>query len=352
MRTTGVIRTTRRRRVLALVGLVGIVASVATKPAAAQDAPRYQNLQVLPADISRDELIEIMLNNLRGLGLPRRASRGCLFCHAGSMDVPSREWDWASDEKLMKQRARVMMAMVQEINGTFLRNLPDRSNMDLEVSCYTCHAGRTNPTPLPDLLIAEFETGGMEGLAEVYRSVRTRYYEADAYDFRVRTLLGVANRLANMAEVDAAVEVHALNIEFTADPVAHGGLMQLRMVQALEASGIDAMVERYNQLKDEHPAEAFRPLLLSPLAGRLFRGGNEPAGLRLFELNLAEHPEAFVATEDLAWTMQLTGDHERAIELAERWVAEHPDHESGLRLLNDLREAGNASSEPGTQPQR
>ena len=235
-----------------------------------------------------------------------------------------------------------MMAMVQEINGAFLSGLPHRSDPHLEVGCYTCHAARTNPTPLPDLLIAEFETGGAERLEEVYRSLRARYYEADAYDFRISTLLDVANRLAETDQFDAAAGVHTLNIEVTQDPVAHGGLIQLRMVQALEASGIEAMVERYHELKDEHPAEAFRPLLLDPLAWRLFRGGNEPAGFRLFELNFAEHPGTFVATEDLAWGSQLTGDHERAIELAERWVAAHPDHETGRRLLSDLRESGHA----------
>ena len=56
------------------------------------------------------------------------------------------------------------------------------------------------------------------------------------------------------------------------------------------------------------------------------------------ELNYEEHTEAFVANEDLAWGSELSGDHERALELAEKWVASHPDHESGRRLLDDLRE--------------
>ena len=313
------------------------VAALPPKGCEAQEAPQYENLQVLPENISRDELNAIMLANLSGLGLPRRASRGCLFCHVGSMDVPSSEWDWASDENPMKLKARVMMGMVQEINGTHLSALESRSAPRMEVGCYTCHAGRTNPLPLSDVLIAEFESAGSDGLEALYRRLRTRYYEADAYDFRVPTLASVARRLFDMNEVEAAATVHELNIEYSDDAVAHGGLVQLRMVQALQSKGIEAMVARYHALKDEHPAAAFRPLLLDLVAWALFRGGQEDAGFALFELNYEEHPEAYVANEDLAWGRELTGDHERAVALAERWVAGHPDHASGRRLLDDLR---------------
>ena len=307
-------------------------------PGAAQETSRYENLQVLPAEISRAELSEIMLTNLSGLGLPRRANRGCLFCHSGSREVPSSEWDWASDANPIKLKARVMMGMVQEINGTHLSALANRSAPEVEVGCYTCHAGRTNPMPLSDVLIAEFETGGSDALEALYRRLRARYYAADAYDFRPSTLSDVADRLFDMYAVEAAATVHSLNIEYTDDVRAHGGLIQLRIVQALEADGIDAMVARYHQLKAEHPEAAFRPLLLDPVAWRLFRAGQEEEGLRLMELNYEEHAEAFVANEDLAWGSELSGDHERALELAEKWVASHPDHESGRRLLDDLRE--------------
>ena len=323
-----------------MVALVIVMMATHAGSSAAQEVPVYENLQVLPPDISRAELIEIMLSNLSGLGLPRRANRGCLFCHAGSMDVPASEWDWASDENPMKLKARVMMGMVREINGTHLAAFANRSDPQVEVGCYTCHAGRTNPMPLSDLLVAEFETSGSDGLEALYRRLRARYYAADAYDFRASTLAGVADRLFGMDAVEAAATVHSLNIEYSDDVTAHGGLIQLRMVQALEVDGIEAMVARYHALKAEHPEAAFRPLLLDAVAWRLFRGGREEAGFRLFELNYEEHPEAFVANEDLAWGSELTGDHERAMQLAETWAAAHPNHESGRRLLDDLRGRG------------
>ena len=132
--------------------------------------------------------------------------------------------------------------------------------------------------------------------------------------------------------------IHTLNVECSDDPAAHGGLIKLRMLQALESDGIAGMVARYHALKAGHPTEAFGPLLIGEVAWRLFRGGQEEVGFRLFELDHAEHPQRFVAIENLAWGSDLTGDHERAIRLAERWGAGNPDHESGRRLLSDLRE--------------
>ena len=300
----------------------------------AQDTPRYENLQVLPADISRAELIDIMLDNLSGLGLPRRASEGCLFCHSGSMDVPSREWDWASDDNPMKEKARAMMAMVQEINGTYLASIERTTSTD--VGCYTCHAARTNPMSLEEVLLREYDEGGVEAVASTYRTLRTRYYAADAYDFRSATLAGLAQSVAGRGAVEDAALIHQLNIDFSADPAAHQGLIRLRMVEALDDGGVEAMVTRYEALKNEHPSAAYSPLLISPLAWELFRSGREEAGVRLFELNFAEHPDAYVATEDLAWGNESIGNHDRAVELARAWVNAHPDHALGQRLLSDL----------------
>ena len=58
-----------------LLGLILIAASATTL--SGQQGPP-QNLQVLPQDISSSALNLVMIDNLRGLGLPRRQSEGCL----------------------------------------------------------------------------------------------------------------------------------------------------------------------------------------------------------------------------------------------------------------------------------
>lgn len=320
-------------RTIVLLAALACAAGAGAEGAPAQEPNGYRNLQVLPEDISRGDLVDIMLANLAGLGLPRRANEGCPFCHVGSMDTPSREWDWASDANPMKVKARAMMAMVDDINRTYLASIERTTRQD--VGCHTCHASRTNPRPLDELLANEYEQGGVDAVRTAYVALRTRYYAADAYDFRTPTLASVADRIAEFGAIEDAAAIHELNIEFTEDAAAHQGLVRLRMTQALDDGGIDAMVQRYHGLRASHPA-AYTPSLISSLAWDLFRSDREDAGFRLFELNFEQHPDAYVATEDLAWGSESVGDHERALALARAWVARHPDHELGRRLLSDL----------------
>jgi len=97
---------------------------------ATAQARTFTNLQVLPANISDEELNQAMIANLRGLGLPRCQSSGCLYCHEGDMEVPAIEWDYAADTKLAKRKAREMMVMVREINAR-LQGLESRVAPDL-----------------------------------------------------------------------------------------------------------------------------------------------------------------------------------------------------------------------------
>jgi hypothetical protein len=140
-----------------------LLATLPGTPAHPQtDSTAFRNLQVLPKDITPDRLNEIMLGTLLGLGLRRLQGEGCLYCHVGDMEQPGDQWDYAADDKPTKRKARVMMAMVQAINGEYLSQLTDRIDMAITVSCYTCHAGRTDPRPLPDLVLRAYVAGGID----------------------------------------------------------------------------------------------------------------------------------------------------------------------------------------------
>ena len=60
----------------------------------------------------------------------------------------------------------------------------------------------------------------------------------------------------------------------------------------------------------------------------------------LFELNFTEHPDSFVSTENLAHAVYGSGDRERGLETARRWITVPPDHEGGHPLLSGLRRQG------------
>ena len=95
--------------------------------------PEFTNLQVLPADISKEELKQRMKLIARSLG------KKCDYCHR--TDVR----DFASDEIREKVMAREMMRMVDRINQEHFtwEDAP-------EATCFMCHQGRRKPRMDPD----------------------------------------------------------------------------------------------------------------------------------------------------------------------------------------------------------
>ena len=113
-----------------------------SQPAATDDL-HFRNLQVLPQNISRDELTMTMRRFNQALGVE------CNYCHvfrpaADGMPQP----DFPSDEKREKDVARVMIRMTQRINEGYMSKIPDAH---VEVTCWTCHRGEAQPAIAPSL---------------------------------------------------------------------------------------------------------------------------------------------------------------------------------------------------------
>jgi hypothetical protein len=108
----------------------------AAKPVTLHDTGIFQNLKVLPQDISKDSLDHIMHNFTASLGVR------CNFCHVFNNGAP----DFPSDQKEEKGIARYMMKMTAEINGKYFNmdssTMPDTIRV---VRCFTCH--RSSPHP-------------------------------------------------------------------------------------------------------------------------------------------------------------------------------------------------------------
>ena len=105
-----------------------------------------KNLQVFGASVKGRELGGQMRQFALGLGVR------CQYCHLGKggaepdpQDLTS--FDFALDSPA-KEKARTMIRMVREINHTHLAGLPGRSkeaSERIEVSCVTCHRGKSKP---------------------------------------------------------------------------------------------------------------------------------------------------------------------------------------------------------------
>lgn len=108
--------------------------------AAATRTARFENLKVLPKDISSKDLQGIMADDFEdGLGV------SCGFCHAAAPG--GHGLDFASDAKREKLIARRMMRMTLGLNKTYFKvRKPRIGSNTLAITCATCHKGE----PFPD----------------------------------------------------------------------------------------------------------------------------------------------------------------------------------------------------------
>jgi len=134
--------------VIASLGVGGIViagakAQSSGPPAQAGSAApkkaeeQFKNIQVLKG-IPADQLIPTMQFITASLGAE------CEFCHVeGAFD---------KDDKKTKQTARKMMEMMFAINKESFEG-------HREVTCYSCHRGRTHPVGMPPVMTEELKAG-------------------------------------------------------------------------------------------------------------------------------------------------------------------------------------------------
>jgi photosynthetic reaction center cytochrome c subunit len=140
-------RPTHIIQALAVFLLLGSTGSAQTPPAGGQRAggaapAPFKNLQVLPKDIPRPELTQIMQAINAALGVQ------CAYCH--NFVAPGNPAnDMASDEKTPKLVARVMMQMTSDINSRLAANIKKPADQLTRVGCATCHRGAAIPVVPP-----------------------------------------------------------------------------------------------------------------------------------------------------------------------------------------------------------
>ena len=120
-----------RTRAIATLGawalgsiVVAVLVAVAISAPPPASAAGGKNLQVLPKDMSKKEI------KLRMRAMGKALGVKCGYCHKGS--------NMSADTE-MKEVARDMMRMVNEVNGTHLKG------SEHQVDCRTCHRGKKKP---------------------------------------------------------------------------------------------------------------------------------------------------------------------------------------------------------------
>jgi hypothetical protein len=107
---------------------------------------REKNVKLL-GDLPVSQFIPVMNYFAASMG------RRCNYCHVNN----NGQWDYASDAKNEKNRARDMIKLVLDTNKTLAQLKLD------PVACYTCHRGRNSPQSVPPLPLPTPPAGGPGG---------------------------------------------------------------------------------------------------------------------------------------------------------------------------------------------
>ena len=128
----------RKFFVISGISITVFVGIAAVRPGNPPDT-KFKNLKVLPKNIPSKVLSSIMVDEFQDdLGV------SCNFCHAENKDT--HKPDYASDEKPEKLIARSMMRMTMGLNKKYFRlKHPAIGDQSLEVTCATCHHGKSHP---------------------------------------------------------------------------------------------------------------------------------------------------------------------------------------------------------------
>jgi tetratricopeptide (TPR) repeat protein len=174
----------------------------------AQIPDSFTNLRVLPKDITRDSLVQIM----RGFSLSLEVR--CQYCHVGGNGVSFEGVEFAKDDDPDKVKARFMLRMVDSLNRVVLPGLPGRSEPPIRLECKTCHRGAARPYLLTQLLERVRDSAGIEAAVARYRDLRRDAGMAGRYDFGEWEVNQWAERLAKAGRAADAIAVYQLNLEF------------------------------------------------------------------------------------------------------------------------------------------
>ena len=182
---------------------------VSAPPVDAQIPDEFTNLQVIPKDISKPELVAAMRSFAGALGVR------CKYCHVGPDNLEG--MDFATDELPTKRAARQMMRMVGSINRDHLAKLDSGRETKVRVECATCHRGVAIPMQIDELVDRTVSEKGLDAAIAQYRELREQYYGRAAYDFGPQPLNSLAERLLRKGDADSALALCRLNVELNPD---------------------------------------------------------------------------------------------------------------------------------------
>ena len=191
---------------VAALGTVLLLTATVAAQAPQQPPPPQplKNLQILPKETPRPEVIAVMQGFNQALGV------GCEACHVGQQP----NMDFAADDKPTKQAGRQMMLMMRDINAKVPGTVNKSASEAMRVQCVTCHRGVATPKQLSEILSQTASDKGTPAAIEQFRDLRKRYFGGQSYDFSENSLVALAQPSIAANKPDEALSWLQLNLEY------------------------------------------------------------------------------------------------------------------------------------------
>jgi hypothetical protein len=193
------------------VGIVVLAGAVGAAQAPAGGGqppppPPMTNLQILPKDMPRPQVIATMQAFTQSLGV------ACNYCHV--QEGRGGRNDFASDEKAPKKAARGMMILARDVNAKLPEAVGKAADATTRVGCATCHRGVPIPKQIADVVADAAATGGSAAGLAKFKELREKFYGGQSYDFSEGGLLAVAQRAQTANKTDDAIAYLQANLEY------------------------------------------------------------------------------------------------------------------------------------------
>jgi tetratricopeptide (TPR) repeat protein len=196
--------------------------------------PPITNLQILPKDSSREQVLTTMAAFTAALGVQ------CNYCHV--QEGRGGRNDMAADDKPTKKAARGMMLLAREINA----KLPEAVGKDAagttRVGCATCHRGIPIPKQITDIMTEAAASGGSAAGIARFKELRDKFYPGQSYDFGETTMLTMSQRANSAGKADDALAYLQANVEYNPKSVrTYSAIAQLKYAKGDKAGAIAAL---------------------------------------------------------------------------------------------------------------
>ncbi|HET6958068.1 MAG TPA: c-type cytochrome [Vicinamibacterales bacterium] len=206
-------------------------------PAGGQRAggpPPMTNLQILPKDSSREQVLTTMAAFTAALGVQ------CNYCHV--QEGRGGRNDMAADEKPTKKAARAMMLLARDINTKLPEALGKSADATTRVGCATCHRGIPIPKQITDIMTEAAAGGGATAGIAKFKELREKFYPGQSYDFGETTMLTMSQRANTAGKADDALAYLQANVEYWPKSVrTYSAMAQLKTAKGDKAGAIAAI---------------------------------------------------------------------------------------------------------------